>query len=89
MQVKKRVLTECILEKDIDLHTKNSTEQSIEPLRGFVHGPPGTGKSKIIEWIRRFFTEAMEWEHGVEFVFVAFQNRVAHAMKGTRDDANS
>ena len=29
------------------------------------------------------FTEALHWEHGVDFIFVAFQNRVAHAMGGT------
>ena len=27
-------------------------------------------------------TEALEWQHGEEFLFVAFQNRVAHAMGG-------
>ena len=42
-----------------------------EPLRGFIHGKPGTGKSRVILWIRRFFVEALGWEHGVEFVFVA------------------
>ena len=29
------------------------------------------------------FTEAMDWSHGVEFLCVAFQNRVAYAMGGT------
>ena len=29
------------------------------------------------------FTEAMDWSHGVEFLYVAFQNRVAYAMGGT------
>jgi hypothetical protein len=33
--------------------------------------------------IRWFFVESLGWEHGVEFVFVAFQNRVAYAMGGT------
>ena len=28
------------------------------------------------------FMEALEWEHGVEFLCVAFQNRVAYAMGG-------
>ena len=53
-----------------------------EPLRGLVHGLFGTGKSKIILFIRRLFTEALGWEHGVDFIFVAFQNRVAYAMGG-------
>jgi hypothetical protein len=29
-----------------------------------------------------FFVEALGWEHGVEFVFVAFQNRVAYVCHG-------
>ena len=29
------------------------------------------------------FTEALGWRHEEEFLFVAFQNRVAHAMEGT------
>ena len=53
-----------------------------EPFRGLVHGLPGTGKSKVILFIRRFFEEALGWTYGEEFIFVAFQNRVAHAMKG-------
>ena len=51
-------------------------------MRGFIHGPPGTGKSRLIYWIRRLFTEALGWEHGVQFLCVAFQNRVAPAMGG-------
>ena len=53
-----------------------------EPLYGLVHGLPGTGKSRVILFIRRFFEEALGWTYGEEFIFVAFQNRVAHAMKG-------
>lgn len=52
------------------------------PLRGPVHGLPSTGKPKVILCIRRFFEEAPGWTYGEEFIFVAFQNRVAHAMKG-------
>ena len=29
------------------------------------------------------FQEAMSWQHSVEYVCVAFQNRVAHKMDGT------
>ena len=53
-----------------------------EPVRGLIHGFPGTGKSEVIQWIRRIFIEAMGWEHGVQFLCVAFQNTVAHAMHG-------
>lgn len=53
-----------------------------EPLLGLVLGLPGTGKSRVIAWIRSMFMEVFEWEHGVEFQCVAFQNRVALSMGG-------
>ena len=52
------------------------------PLLGFCHGSPGTGKSRVITWITRMFVEALGWQHEDEFLCVAFQNRVAHAMGG-------
>ena len=55
---------------------------SEEPLRALIHGLPGTGKSRVIKWICRMFTEVCEWQQGVEFLCVAFQNKVAHAMNG-------
>ena len=36
----------------------------------------------MILFIRRVFTEALGWEYGEYFIFVAFQNRVAYAMDG-------
>ena len=59
-----------------------SRQQIEEPLRGFIHGPPGTGKSRLIHWICRFFKEALGWEHKGQFICIAYQNRVAHAMGG-------
>ena len=58
-------------------------KKDFEPLRGFVHGGPGTGKSKVIKWIRRMFLEALQWTHGVQFMCVTFQNSVAYAMCGS------
>ena len=48
-----------------------------------MHGLPGTGTSAVIAWIIRMFEEARGYTNGVEFVCVAFQNRVAHTMKGS------
>ena len=61
---------------------KDCEDQREEPLRGLAHGPPGTGKSELIKWLVRMFEEVMEWKHGVQFLCVAFQNKVAHAMRG-------
>ena len=71
-----RILTEFRLEKE-------GRKGEDRPLLGFCHGPPGTGKSRAIKWIRRLFLEAVGWKHEDEFLCVAFQNRVAHAMEGT------
>ena len=83
-KVAERVLVEFRLQKEGLLLPKAHPErqEAEEPLRAFIHGPPGTGKSRVITWIRRMFMEALQWEHGVEFLCVAFQNRVAHAMQG-------
>lgn len=64
------------------LPTLLQKEEREEPLRGLIHGLPGTGKSRVIKWICRLFSEALGWKHGVEFICVAFQNRVAYAMAG-------
>ena len=79
-----RVKTEFELEKEgCDLPKAHPVRQAREePLRGFIHGPPGTGKSRLIYWIRRLFMEALGWEHGVQFLCIAFQNKVAFAMEG-------
>ena len=83
-QVSDRVLLEFQLEKEgLDLRRGHPARAAAEtPLLGFCHGSPGTGKSRVINWIRRMFTEALGWKHEDEFQCVAFQNRVAHAMGG-------
>ena len=86
--VKDRLLLEIRLENEgSELRRKHQpdlfTTDSEEPLRGMIHGLPGTGKSRVINWIRRIFMEARDWTHGVQFLCVAFQNKVAYAMGGT------
>ena len=63
-----------------DLDTK---KKDAEVLKGLVHGLAGTGVSAVIQWIIRMFEEARGYTNGVEFVCVAFQNRVARSMKGS------
>ena len=80
-----RVLLEFRLEKEGFAQPKNhpDREAAERPMLGFVHGSPGTGKSRVIKWLRRMFMEALGWQQADEFLCVAFQNRVAHAMEGT------
>ena len=62
---------------------QRSTEQSLEePLLDLIHGFPGTGKSKIIQWMRRLMEAGLGWQHGVQFVCLAFQNAMAAQING-------
>ena len=81
----KRILVEFSLEKEGILLPKDDPdrEEREQPLLSFCHGSPGTGKSRVIKWVRRMFEEALGWNHEDEFLCVAFQNRVAHAMGGS------
>ena len=85
--VKDRLLWEIELDKIPEKlrkqkpHLCNTDKE--EPLRALIHGLPGTGKSRVINWIRRIFMEARDWTHGVQFLCVAFQNKVAYAMGGS------
>ena len=60
--VRDRILVEIELEKEgpalaKKLRAASRGEAREEPFRGFVHGLPGTGKSRVIEWIVRMFKE--------------------------------
>ena len=62
--------------------SERRADQRETPMVAFCHGLPGVGKSMVIRWIVRLFTEGLGWKHGLEFMCVAFQNRVAHTMGG-------
>ena len=62
--------------------SKEKANALSEPVRDCLLGIPGAGKSTCIKLMRRFFEECLGWEHGVQFLCVAFQNRVARAMGG-------
>ena len=53
-----------------------------EPLLDLVHGFPGTGKSATIAWMRELMERGLGWEHGVQFVCLAFQNAMAAQING-------
>ena len=61
--------------------TRPSSSTS-EPLFDMAHGQPGCGKSRLIAWIREAFEEVLGWQHGVQFVCLAFQNTMAAQIAG-------
>ena len=53
-----------------------------EPLLDVVHGFPGTGKSHLIHWMRVLMEQGLGWQHGIQFVCLAFQNAMAAQING-------
>ena len=53
-----------------------------EPLRLFLHGVPGAGKTQTLLWIREFLEQVCAWTHGIDFVFLASQNTMAALIGG-------
>ena len=56
---------------------------SVEPLRWAVHGGPGTGKSHVLNLIRKeLFEETLGWKQGDEFQVVTLQAVMANDLDG-------
>jgi hypothetical protein len=53
-----------------------------QPLLDVVHGFPGTGKSRVIAWMRELMEKGLGWVHGTQFVCLAFQNVTAAMING-------
>ena len=53
-----------------------------KPLLDSDIGFPDTGESAIIGWMRQLMEEGLGWEHGVQFVCLAFQNAMAAQING-------
>ena len=75
--VKERLLIEIREER-----ARSQAKSKNEPMLDLLHGLPGTGKSRVVAWLRQLFEEAFEWTHGVQFVYLAFQNAMAAHMNG-------
>lgn len=73
------VIDRCFAER---VEEEAEVEIKSEPLRLFLHGVPGAGKSKLLEWIRTFFEAVLGWTHGVEFVYLASQHTMAALIGG-------
>ena len=80
--VLRRVDRRCALEaREWHSNTCNRDPDE-EPERLMVQGLPGAGKSELIWWLRSYFEEVLGWEHGVQFVCVAWMNTMANLVGG-------
>eukprot|EP00435_Cladocopium_sp_Y103_P054372 s3057_g17.t1 len=79
MQFLDAVADRCLREAQEE--HKNHSNRT-EPLRAFLHGVPGAGKSQTLKWMRQFFESVCGWSHQKEFVFLAPQNTQAALIDG-------
>ena len=52
-------------------------EHPSDPFLRLVHGLPGSGKSKLLTWMRSYFEDVWQWTDGREFAFLAPLNSMA------------
>ena len=48
-----------------------------------IHGLPGSGKSKLIEWLKQYFEKVWQWTQGKQYAIVAPMNTMADNIGGT------
>ena len=72
-----RVLVEYNLAKP-----EETKRQSAEPLVWLLHGPPGTGKSHVLKFLRQLFDDVMGFKQGADYEFTALQAVNAKDIKG-------
>ena len=53
-----------------------------KPLLRLVHGLPGSGKSKLIEWLTMYFEYVWEWKMNKQYALVAPMNTMADNIGG-------
>ena len=66
----------------LEMQQRTTERSSQEPLLDLTHGFPGTGKSKLIKWMRTLMEDGLGWTHGIQFVCLAFQNAMAAQING-------
>lgn len=58
-------------------------EYASDPFLRLIHGLPGSGKFKLLSWMRSYYEEVWEWEENREFVFLAPLNSMACNVGGS------
>ena len=54
-----------------------------EPLFRLIHGLPGSGKSKVLKWLRSYLVEVWHMTEEEDFVFLAPMNSMAAGIGGS------
>ena len=57
-------------------------EDAPPPIFKLIHGLPGSGKNRLLKWLRSYFIEVCGWEEGVHFQYIAPMNSMADNIGG-------
>ena len=71
MEMLKLVANRVMVETGL-ISVEQSLQKSLDPLIWLLHGPPGTGKSHVLTFIRELF-DMMGYTYGLDYEVVAFQ----------------
>ena len=75
------VLHAACVKEESEKHAEEKSQVSV-PLRQLIHGLPGSGKSKLLIWIRSYFEDVWRWTYGEQFCFLAPLNSMANNIGG-------
>ena len=72
-----------VLAQEFASSAQGKKPKCMEPLLWVMHGGPGTGKSFVVDKIRKeLFEQEMGWTHGIDFQVAALQATNASALDG-------
>ena len=52
------------------------------PMCHLIHGLPGAGKSRLLQWLQSYWETVWKYERGIHFAFVAYSNSMADNING-------
>ena len=81
-QVLETIVHRITTEVRIEQSGKRKNRSMSQSLFDTAHGQPSCGTSRVIFWRRDAFENVLDWQHGVQFVCLAFQNTMAAQIAG-------
>ena len=71
-----RTKYEFFVENNLPL-TSDIQDMTPRPMCHLIHGLPGAGKSKLLQWLESYWETVWKYERGIHFAFVAYSNSMA------------
>ena len=75
------IVDRVLVEYDL-LDPEETALRSRKPLVWLLHGPPGTGKSHVLAFVRKLFEKLLHYLQGIDFEIGAFQATNATDIRG-------